>query len=137
MSKRYVGKVLIAINYLLPFLIVVLTRVGGGLTEAKLIKIIVLLYIIYPTMIVLLNISISKLMELTSLLSALLVLSGLLLIDIADILIGLFYDTSAKIAFDRGTINIIIVRLAYYVFISLLYYLIKKDDNIIPAGDSK
>ena len=137
MSKRDVGKVLIAINYLLPFLIVVLTRVGGGLTEAKLIKIIVLLYIIYPTMIVLLNISISKLMELTSLLSALLVLSGLLLIDIADILIGLFYDTSAKIAFDRGTINIIIVRLAYYVFISLLYYLIKKDDNIIPAGDSK
>jgi hypothetical protein len=137
MSKRDVGKVLIAINYLLPFLIVVLTRVGGGLTEAKLIKIIVLLYIIYPTMIVLLNISISKLMELTSFLSGLLVLSGLLLIDIADILIGLFYDTSAKIAFDRGTINIIIVRLAYYVFISLLYYLIKKDDNIIPAGDSK
>ncbi len=128
------GRILLIVNYLFPILFMIFMHSRRGeLTDIKLLIMILIIFVIYPAVYILLNINISKLMRLSSSVSALIMFTGLIQIEIADYLIR-FYKGEV-LQFDAKTINLYVIRVSYYIFVSGIYYLIKKDDNIKIDGE--
>lgn len=67
--------------------------------------------------------------------SALVLFTGMIQLIITGYFILTFKDKEFQV--DFKTFNIYATIISYYLLISLIYYLIKKDDNIIPTGESK
>lgn len=136
MSKRDVGKILLAVNYLFPILLVIIMRRWGGeLTDVKLLILALEIFVVWPTAYILMNIYIARFIKISSLVSALILFSGLMQFEIGDFMVRIVF--SEIVRYDLKTINLFIIRIGYYFFVSLIYYLIKKDNNIKPIGVSK
>ena len=132
------GRLLLIISYLFPVLFMITTyRRGGGLTELKIVVWLFIVFVLIPGAYVVLHAKIAKLMKLRSNISALFLFASLLVFEITGYLVWLYHEPTVALSPDIKTMNLIAIKISYYLFVSLIYYLVKKDDNIIPAGDSK
>lgn len=137
MSRQAKGWILLVCSYLLPLLCNLIMMRGGlsTLTETGAIISIVVIIAAIPTIYIYINLKISKLIRLKSMISALILFTGMIQLIITGYFILTFKDKEFQV--DLKTFNIYVTIISYYLLISLVYYLFKKDDNIIPVGDSK
>ena len=133
------GRILLIVNYLFPILFTIFINSfgGGGLTEFKLLLLVLIIFLVLPVVCVILNIAIARLLRLSSHISALILFTGLLLFEVSDHLVWLLHEPVSTSTLDIKTINIIIVKIGYFIFVSLIYYLVKKDENAKPTGAGK
>lgn len=137
MSRQAKGWILLVCSYLLPLLCNLIMMRGGlsTLTETGAIISIVVIIAAIPTIYIYINLKVSKLIRLKSMISALILFTGMIQLIITGYFILTFKDKEFQV--DLKTLNIYVTIISYYLLISIVYYLFKKDDNIRPTGENQ
>ncbi len=135
MSKQAKGWILLAFNYVLPLICNLLMMSDGlsTISEKEFVISIVVVIAAIPIIYIYINIIISRFLGLASVASAAILFTGMLQFIVTGYFVIIFKDKDFQV--DLKTLNIYTTIIAYYLFVSLIYYLVKKDDNVMTQQE--